>query len=103
NRSSHETLREILALNKLHHQRADASAFFKAMNVRDVRMVQRCEDLRLPLEAGEAIRIVGEGIGEDFQRDVAIQLCVAGAIHLAHAARTEGGEDFVRAEMSAGG
>jgi hypothetical protein len=36
------------------------------VNVRDVRVVQRGEDLRFALEAGEAIGIGGEGLGQDF-------------------------------------
>ena len=46
--------------------------------------------------------IAGEGLGQDLDRDVAIQLRVARAIHLAHAAGPEGREDFVGAEASAG-
>ena len=46
--------------------------------------------------------IAGEGFGQDLERDVAIQLRVARAIHLAHAARAERGKDFVRAEAGAG-
>ena len=42
-------------------------------------------------------------VGQDLERDVAIQLRVARAIDLAHAAGAEGGEDFVRAEARAGG
>ena len=32
--------------------------------VRDVRMIQRCEHLRLALEAGKTIRIAGEALAE---------------------------------------
>ena len=96
--STREALREIVALDQFHHQRADASAFLQAVDVRDVRMVERGEDLRFALEAGQAIGIVGEGIGQDFQGDIAIELGVARAIDLAHAARTESGENLIRAE-----
>jgi hypothetical protein len=36
-----------------------------------------------------------------FQRDVAIQSCIAGSIHLAHSARTEPGSHFVGTKASA--
>ena len=49
-------------------------------------MVQRREHLRFALKPGEAIGIAGERVGQDLQRDVAIQLRIARAIHLAHAA-----------------
>ena len=54
--------------------------------LRDVGMVQRGEHLRLALEAGEAFGIVGERLGQDFDRDVAIELRVARPIHLSHPA-----------------
>ena len=68
----------------------------------DVRMVERGQHLRFALETGEAIRIAREGVRQDLQRDLAIQLGIARAIDLAHAAGPEGGEDLVRAEADAG-
>jgi len=65
-------------------------------------MVQRGEDLRLSLEASEAIGIIGEGIRQDFQGDVAIQLGIARPIHLAHSPFTDLGGDLVRAKAGAG-
>ena len=53
-------------------------------------MVQRGERVRFAREAREAFRILREGLGEDLQRDVALQFRVARAIHLAHGARTKG-------------
>ena len=41
-------------------------------------------------------------VGQDLDRDVAIQLRVARAIDLAHAAGADRHDDFVRAEASAG-
>ena len=96
-----DTLREIVALDEFHHQRADASAVFQAIDVRDVRMVERGEDLRFALEPGEAIGIVGEGIRQHLHRDVAIELGVARAIHLAHAAFADLRGDLIRAKASA--
>ena len=66
-------------------------------------MVQRGEQLRLALEAGEAVWIDSEEFGQDLQRDVAIEPRVARAIHLAHATRADQGDDFVGAEPGAGG
>ncbi len=66
-------------------------------------MIQRREGLRFAGETCEPFGVVHEEIGQDFDRDVAIQLRVAGAIHLAHTAGAQGGEDLVRAEADAGG
>jgi hypothetical protein len=40
-------------------------------------MIQRGESLRFTREPGETIGVVGEGIREDLQRDIAIELRVA--------------------------
>ena len=72
------------------------------MDVRDVRVVERGEDLCLTREASAAVGIGAEGLRQDLERDVAIQLRVAGAIHLAHPARTDGSENLVGTKVSAG-
>ena len=46
--------------------------------------------------------IAGERVGQDLQRDVAIELRVAGPIHLPHAAFADLRGDFVDAEAGAG-
>ncbi len=61
-------------------------------------MIQRGQRLRFAREPGQAIRITGEGIRKDLQRDVAIQLRVPRTIHLAHPAGSQDGLDLVRAE-----
>ena len=65
-------------------------------------MIQRREDLRFALEPGDAVRIVGEHLREDLDRDFAPQLCVARAINLSHAAAAEGSDDLVRPDARAG-
>ena len=54
--------------------------------------------LRFALETARGGRDRARTLGQDLDRDVAIELRVARAIHLAHAAGAEGGEDLVRAE-----
>ena len=49
-------------------------------------MVQRGEELRFALEAGQPIGIAGEEVGQDLERDVAPEPRVAGAKHLSHSA-----------------
>ena len=60
-------------------------------------MIQRRERLGLPLETREPLRISSEELWEHLDRDVAIQLRVARAIYLAHAARAESAQNLVRA------
>ena len=65
-------------------------------------MVQRGKDLRLALEARQAVRIAGEEFRQGLQGDVAIEPRIPRAIHLAHSARADEGGDLVDAESGAG-
>ena len=72
-RSLLEFLLERLALNQLHHDAGRPVHLLEAVDLRDVRMVQRGEDLCFPLESRKAVGVVGEVLGEQLQRDVALQ------------------------------
>ena len=55
------------------------------------------------VESCEPFGVRHEEIGQHFDRDVAIQLRVAGAIHDTHTPGPKGGEDLIRAKPGAGG
>jgi hypothetical protein len=55
------------------------------------------------LEPGEALWISREGVGEDFQRDLAVELGVGRLPDLAHSPLTEQGGDVVVPEAGASG
>ena len=61
-------------------------------------MVQRGEDLGFTLEPGQAFRVIGEEVGQDFEGDIAPDLRILGPIDLAHAALADEGGDFIGAE-----
>ena len=61
-------------------------------------MIQRGQRLRFALEAGQALGIVAEEIGQDLDRDVPLEPGVAGAIDFSHAAGADRGHDLERAE-----
>ena len=65
-------------------------------------MVQRREHLRFASKPRQTIRIESDVGWEQLERDLAIELRIAGAIHLAHAAGAEGTENLVRTELAAG-
>ena len=65
-------------------------------------MIQRREHLRFALEARHALGVVSERVGQHFHRDVAAEPGIARAVHLTHAARAEGGGDFVGAQFRTG-
>ncbi len=69
----------------------------------DVRVVEGGQELGLALEAGEALGILRQLCREDLDRDLAAELRVSGAVHLAHPSGAEGGDDLVGAELHPGG
>src|SRR5690606_27651886 len=79
------------------------AARLHAVDLGDVRVVELGEQLRLALEAREALGIGDEAGGQDFDRDVAFELGIVGAIDLAHPAFAELGGDLVGTEADAGG
>ena len=81
-------------LDQLQHQRPHAAVFLDAVDLRDVRVVERGQQLGLPLEPGQPIGIGGEDVPEQLEGDVAVQPRVAGAIHFAHPARAEDAGDL---------
>ncbi len=68
----------------------------------DVGVVERACSTRFLLKPSQPVGISREGVGQDFDSDFAAQARVTGPIHLAHATRTQGRDDFIRPEFSAG-
>ncbi len=71
------------------------------MNLRDVRMVQRCEHLCLALEAGEPLGIRRYRCRQHFEGDLAPEVRIRRAINLAHPTFANLGLDLVRAQARA--
>jgi len=82
NRTSGDALVRALTVNELEHEELCAIDFFEAVNLSDVGMVERREDLGFTTEAGDALRIVGERSWQNLQRDIAPELRVFGAVDL---------------------
>ena len=62
NRSARDALRQVLAFDQLHHQ-ARVPLLLDAVDVRDVRMIERREHFRFALEPRQPIAIVGDVAG----------------------------------------
>jgi hypothetical protein len=77
------------SLDQLQHECARTGGVLEAVNVADVLMIERGEQLRFAMKAREAIGIRGEELRQDLQRDGAIQLGVEPAVDLAHATGAE--------------
>jgi hypothetical protein len=102
-RAALQTRGELVTRDQLHREKTESIVFVETVDPRDVRMVQRCEDLGFPLEPGEPFGILGERRRQELQRHLAIELRIARAPHLAHGSRPQGGDDLVGAEAGAGG
>src|SRR5262245_42340474 len=68
------------------------------MDLRNVWMVERRQNLGLALEPGHPVLITCEVRRQDLQRDITFEPAVARAINLAHAACAEQAYDLVCAE-----
>ena len=92
-----------LSVDELHDNRAGrgVARLLEAVDRRDVGVIERGEEPGFTLEAGEAIRIGGEGRRKDLDRDVAFQARIARAIHFAHAAGTQECLDLIDADPGA--
>ena len=100
-RRARDVIRERLAVHDLEHEEPRPTRFLEAVNARDVRMIERGENLRFALEPRDAIVILRECLGEDLQRDVTIEFRIAGAVDLAHTAGAERRDDLVGSKTSA--
>jgi hypothetical protein len=83
-RPARQPLGEVITLDQLHDERA----FFEAVDVRDVGMIERRQDFRFALESRQPLAIVGDISGQDLEGDLALQLRIPRPIHLAHSAGT---------------
>ena len=72
--------------DEFEYQRLHAVCVLKAVDVADVWMIQRGEDLRLAFETREPIRVERECLRQHLEGDIAVQHFVACPIDLAHAA-----------------
>ena len=65
-------------------------------------MIQGADGFRLPLESGAALCVVRDALRKHLDRDRAVEAGVPGPVDLSHAACSDGGLDFIRAEAGAG-
>ncbi len=92
-----------LAVDELEDQIARRTGIgdLDAIDRADVRMIERRQHLGFALEAGDALRIGGDKLGERLDGDVTVEACIAGLVDLAHAARADCGHDLIRSDARA--
>ncbi len=85
-RAASDALRQVLARDQLHGNEARIVDRLQAVDLGDVRVVQRGQQLGFALEAGEPLGIGGERLGQHLDRHLAVERGVHGAPDHAHAA-----------------
>ena len=73
---------ERFSRDELEHEVVRGLGLLHTVDRSDVRVVERGEDFRLALESSQPLRVLGELIGQDFDRDIPAELCVPGSIDL---------------------
>ena len=94
---------QAMALDQLHRQEPDAVLVFDRVERDDIRVVEAGHGARLVLEARQAFGVRRHVGRQHLERDVATEAAVAGAVHFAHAARAERGDDLVFPESGSRG
>ena len=87
---------ERLPLDQFHGQEPDAIRIFSGIDRDDVRVVECGDGAGFAREAFVPRRIGGHAGGQHFQRNIAGEPGIAGAIHLAHSACPERADDLIR-------
>jgi hypothetical protein len=83
------------AVEKFHGDEGFAVFFADVVDGADARMIQRRRGLRFALETAESLRIAGNFIRKEFQRDETMQTRVFRFVHDAHASAAEFFDDAV--------
>ncbi len=81
--------------DQLHREEPHASVFMQPVHRRDVRVVERCEELRLALESREPLGVGRERGGQDLDRHLAVERGVDGFPDDAHAPFAEALDEAV--------
>ncbi len=102
NRAMADPRREIFAVDQLHGDERPGAFASGVVDVGDVRVIQGGERPGFTGEAHDAVGVGGEGVGQDLQRDVTIELGVAGPVDLAHPAGSDRSHDLVLSDPRSG-
>ncbi len=102
-RSPGQTRLEGLAFQEFHHHEAHLAFGLEVVDAQDVGMVQGRDGLGLPVEPRQGPGVPVQVARQDLDGHEAVQARVPGLVHLPHAPRAQGTDDFVRAQAGAAG
>src|SRR4029079_14848548 len=100
-RGARNALVQALAVHEFEDEELGVVGLNEVVDLSDVRVIERGDDLRLPSEAGDTVRIVGEGGGQNLQSDIASQFAVVREVDGAHAPAPDRRDDVVDAKAGA--
>ncbi len=89
--------------HQLHHKSANAVRLLNSIDLGDVGVVERRQNLRFAFEAGEPFGIFSESGRQNLDGDFTVEFGVAGEINFAHASRAQRRKDSVGSQVSPGG
>ena len=98
-----DQLLERATLHELHRDEDTTVGRLDGVNGDDVGVVQGRDGFRFVLKTLAPIRVTGDGVGQDFDRDLAVQRRVQRGVDLAHTSCAERRENFVRPSLAPGG
>jgi hypothetical protein len=101
--SAQEPHREGLAAQVLHHEELGAPLAADVEQTADVGVVQRRDCPGFAVETEAPLRVRQQVVSQDLDRDRAMEACVDGAVHVAHATGANELTDLIRAECRANG
>ena len=94
-----QPIRQRRPFDELEHERSHAVGLFDAVNRPDVRVIERREQPRFPLEPRQPLGIAGKQRRQHLDRHVPPEPRIARPEHFAHAAGAEMPRDDVRTEL----
>ncbi len=94
-RSEFDFLAKGLTLEEFADEEGCALVRADVVDSENVGVIQRSDGFRFLLEAAQAVGILGERFGKDFDGHGAVEAGVPGAIDFAHAASAQLTKDFV--------
>ena len=99
--SEREPVGQRRPLDQFHDEDRGTRRVLDAKERGDVRMIERRQNARFPVEAGAAVGVGGPVAGQQFEGYLATQTRITRAIHLAHPARAERCYDLEHADVTA--
>lgn len=89
-----------LASDVLHHEEEPVAVFANLEQLADIGVIDRRDRHCLPTEAFARVPVCGRFLGQQLDRDLALEARVESAIDDAHSSGTERRQDLVRSQPS---